>query len=202
MLQKKPDSELSTVFSFSSQCTTQGKLTATAKMDIEVRWVIALLSCDARLRSENQCMTKTCQKGRAIGIWEAGLSMRQISQRVGVAVQTISDWKSRYVVEGNVTRRRRSGRPRQTTERSDRFLVRLAKKHRLLSAPALLQQWKERVSRWTVRRRLLDKQLRSYRPALCTIWKDICSGAWQNRLGGFQFGNGWSSPMSRNSACF
>ena len=50
------------MFSFSSQCTTQGKLTATAKMYIEVRWVIALLSCDARLRSENQCMTKNVRK--------------------------------------------------------------------------------------------------------------------------------------------
>ena len=76
-------------------------------------------------------------------------------------------WKSRYVVEGNVTLRHGSGRPRQTTKRSDRFLVRLAKKHHLSSAQALLQQWEQRVSRWIVRRRLLEKQLRSYRPALC-----------------------------------
>ena len=107
-------------------------------------------------------------KGRAIGMWEVGnTSMRQVSQRVGVAVQTVCDWKSRYMAEGNVTRRRGSGRPQQTTKRSDRLLVCLTKKHRLSSAQALPRQWKECVSRRTVCRRLLEKQLHSYPPTLC-----------------------------------
>ena len=67
-------------------------------------------------------------KGHAIGMWEAGLSMCQVSQRVGVAVQTVSDWKSRHMAEENeVTYHDRQ-------QRSDRLLVRLTKKHRLSSA--------------------------------------------------------------------
>ena len=158
------------MFSFSSQCMVQEKLTATQKkMDIEIRWLIALLSCGARRRSEESVLDENiweqkykmralfsfrfsanklasyrfCAicvfsqmirhrsaflKGRVIDMWEADLSMHQVSQRVDVATQTVSDWKSRYVAEGNVTQQHGSSRPRQTAKRSDRLLFRLAKK--------------------------------------------------------------------------
>ena len=84
-------------------------------------------------------------------MWEAGLSVRQVFQHVGVAVQTISDWKSRYVAEGNVTRR--CGKWPTTTDNKEVYRL-LSNKSIVFHPSKLYWQWKERVSRWTVRRRL------------------------------------------------
>ena len=55
------------------------------------------------------------------------------------------------------------GVARKTTVRADRLLLRLARKHHLQSATQLLEMWNERISKYTVHRRLRERGLRSYR---------------------------------------
>ena len=56
------------------------------------------------------------------------------------------------------------GRPRVTSPRANRILYRLARTNGFSSCSELLREWKARVSRSTVLRRLHERHLRQYHP--------------------------------------
>ena len=101
------------------------------------------------------------QGERAIGMLTADMSARDES--------TISRLLNRFQQTGNVADRPRSGRPRKTTPRKDRFLTTSSsRRNRFLSSRTLGRLLKNatvtRVCDRTVRNRLHSAQLKACRP--------------------------------------
>ena len=101
------------------------------------------------------------QGERAIGLLTADMSARDES--------TISRLLNRFQQTGNVADRSRSGRPRKTTPRKDRFLTTSSsRRNRFLSSRTLGRLLKNatgtRVCDRTVKNRLHSAQLKACRP--------------------------------------
>ncbi|KAK7100656.1 hypothetical protein V1264_023572 [Littorina saxatilis] len=61
-------------------------------------------------------------RGRAIGWIQDGVAARKVAQRLAVALSVIIRLKQRFQATGRVQERQRSGRPRVTPQRVDRFI--------------------------------------------------------------------------------
>ncbi|GFS00617.1 CAMK family protein kinase [Elysia marginata] len=77
---------------------------------------------------------------RALGLLQAGLTISEVSLRMNVNRTTIFRLRQRLHKTKTVSDRPRSGRPRCTTQRQDRNLVRNHMNNRFLSASASLRQ--------------------------------------------------------------
>ncbi|GFR76295.1 transposable element Tc1 transposase [Elysia marginata] len=107
---------------------------------------------------------------RALGLLQAGLPISKVFFRINVNRTTIFRLRQRLHETDTVSDRPRSGRPRCTTQRQDRNLVRNHINNRFLSASASSRQTRgrnnQRISANTVTRRLSISGLRARRP--CT----------------------------------
>ena len=109
-------------------------------------------------------------RGRAIAWVQDGVSLRQVATRLRVSVSVISRLIQRVNATGSAQERPRSGRPRATNARKDRFIHRQA----LQSRSALANRIRTRlraatrvnISYQTVRRRLHEFGLNARRPAV------------------------------------
>ena len=77
------------------------------------------------------------QRARAIGMLTAGMSVRDVARHFQPHESTISRLLNRFQQTGNVADRPRSGRPRKTTPREDRFLTTSSRCNRFLSSRKL-----------------------------------------------------------------
>ena len=77
------------------------------------------------------------QRERTIGMITAGMSARDVAQYFQRHDSTISLLLNRFQQIGNVVDRPRSGRPRKTTPREDRFLTTSSQRDRFLSSRKL-----------------------------------------------------------------
>ncbi|KAK7090777.1 hypothetical protein V1264_010533 [Littorina saxatilis] len=106
-------------------------------------------------------------RGRAIRWLQDGVAARQVAQRLAVALSVIVRLKQRFHATGRV-QERRSGRPRVTTQREDRFIQRQAMQQRMATAnsirPRLQATTNTVVSGQTIRNRLHNFGLRARRP--------------------------------------
>lgn len=107
-----------------------------------------------------QQMQTAFHKGQASILFDLGLSVREISDRLNLPHSTLQWWKKECF---RLSRREGSGRPRKTSSRSDRVIVRLAKVDPTLSLTEMAAVVYCSVSKWTVRRRLLEAGVRSRR---------------------------------------
>ncbi|GFR71071.1 transposable element Tcb2 transposase [Elysia marginata] len=109
----------------------------------------------------------------AIGVLQAGLSISEVSLRMNVNRTTIFRLRQRLHETDTLSDRPRSGRPRWTTERQDRNLVRNHVNNRFLSAPASSRQTRgrinQRISANTERRLLSKSGLLARRPYIGPI---------------------------------
>ena len=97
------------------------------------------------------------------------MSVRQIGRTLSVSHSAVVRAKKRLEFQGTTSPRRkgRCGPKRKTSAETDRWLVRHVQKNRRRSSKQLAVDLQERnttVSSVTVRRRLLEAGLRSYRP--------------------------------------
>ncbi|GFR87478.1 transposable element Tc1 transposase [Elysia marginata] len=110
---------------------------------------------------------------RALGLLQAGLPISEVSLRMNANRTTIFKLRQRLHETNTVSDRPRSGRPRCTTQRQDRNLVRNHMNNRFLSASASSRQTrgrnKQRISANTVRRRLSTSGIRARRPYIGLI---------------------------------
>ncbi|GFS17540.1 transposable element Tc1 transposase [Elysia marginata] len=110
---------------------------------------------------------------RALGLLQAGLPISEDSPRMDVNMTTIFRLRQRVHETDTVSDRPRTGRPRCTTQRQDRLLVRNHMNKRILSASASSRQTRGRnnqlISANTVRRRLSTSGLRARRPYIGLI---------------------------------
>ena len=116
---------------------------------------------------ENQCQTSfhfglewRAQRERAIGMLTDGMSARDVARHFQRHESTLSRLLNRFRQTGNVADRPRSGRPRKTTPREDRFLTTSSRRNRFLSS----QKLGLRNATGTVRNRLLAARLKACRP--------------------------------------
>jgi len=68
-------------------------------------------------------------RGRIIGMWEAGLSSEDIAQRIPCTPQSVRKWISRYRIEGEaglIDKRKNSRRSRSTIAEENMVLVLMA----------------------------------------------------------------------------
>ena len=114
-----------------------------------------------------RCHDLTLIPDRALGNLEAGMDARQVARAFGVLVSTIYRLTDRFL-HNNVVDRPRSGRPRVTSQRQDRNIVRTHMRDRFLPATTTARQTvgthNRPVSDITVRRRLIAVHLNCRRP--------------------------------------
>ncbi|GFV52514.1 HTH_38 domain-containing protein [Trichonephila clavipes] len=107
-------------------------------------------------------------RGRIIGLREAGWSNRRIGRHLGRSDMVVARCWQQWITEGRVYRRGGSGRPRNTNDREDRAIRRVgtsAPTTSLASIQRHLPPSRHPVpSRETIRRRLTEVGLRSRRP--------------------------------------
>ncbi|GFV54698.1 transposable element Tc1 transposase [Trichonephila clavipes] len=107
-------------------------------------------------------------RGRIIGLREAGWSNRRIGRHLGRSDMVVARCWQQWITEGRVHRRGGSGRPRNTNDREDRAIRRVATSAPTTSLASIqrhLPPSRHPVpSRETIRRRLTEVGLRSRRP--------------------------------------
>ncbi|GFT19059.1 transposable element Tc1 transposase [Trichonephila clavipes] len=107
-------------------------------------------------------------RGRIIGLREAGWSNRRIGRHLGRSDMVVARCWQQWITEGRVYRRGGSGRPRNTNDREDRAIRRVAPSAPTTSLASIqrhLPPSRHPVpSRETIRRRLTEVGLRSRRP--------------------------------------
>ena len=96
-------------------------------------------------------------RGVVIGMRLKGGTLAEISAFTNISVSTVLRWWKRFKETGSVLIKKKTGRPRKTSARNDRNLVRLTKNNPFDSARLLLHKWNENVSIQTVYRRLRER---------------------------------------------
>lgn len=105
---------------------------------------------------------------RAVGMLQSGLSQREVAQRLNVHINTIGRLSNRFNRTRSTSDRPRSGRPRVTTARQDRYIqfVHLQDRFRPATVTARNIPGLQRISGRTVRNRLREANLTPHRPAI------------------------------------
>ena len=108
------------------------------------------------------------QRERAIGMLTAGMSARDVARHFQRHESTICRLLNRFQQTRNVADRPRSGRPRKTTPRENRFLTTSSPCNRFLSSRKLGRLLRNasgtRVCDSSVRNRLHAARLKTCRP--------------------------------------
>ncbi|XP_035736694.1 mediator of RNA polymerase II transcription subunit 15-like [Vespa mandarinia] len=104
-------------------------------------------------------------RNRMVGMYEAGLGLREIAAAVNCSQRTVKRWLNRFDKEGNVETRERCGRKRATTAEQDEAIIRLATQTPLTAAKAVLPALGLTCSVDTVRERLHKAGIHSWTPS-------------------------------------
>ncbi|UYV82585.1 hypothetical protein LAZ67_22000050 [Cordylochernes scorpioides] len=107
------------------------------------------------------------ETGRAIGLKEAGWSNRLIARHLCRSNAAIRRCWQKWVNNGSMQRQDGSGRPRATTEREDRAIVRTAVAAPESTLTTIQRVTGTQVSKMTINRRLRERNLRARRPLRC-----------------------------------
>lgn len=114
--------------------------------------------------------TKDFERGRIIGMLEAGLSLRDVARRTGRSLCTVQRWWNRYNNVGTCERQAGSGRPRVSDARDDRYLTTFVRRNRFSCARRYRDAWRNacnvQCSIRTVYGRLIAAKLRARRPLI------------------------------------
>ncbi|KAK7105640.1 hypothetical protein V1264_016995 [Littorina saxatilis] len=112
----------------------------------------------------------TFNKARAIAWLQDGVSKRKVGRRLGVSHSVAARLHQKFQATNIVLERPRSGRPKKTTQREDRFISRQALQQRGTTANIIRGQLRvatnTNISTKTIRKRLHEVGLRSRRPAV------------------------------------
>ena len=108
------------------------------------------------------------QRQLALGMLEVGIRQDHVARHLGCTQGTISNLVRRFRQSGSVDDRSRSGRPRVTTVRQDRYIVLQHLRNRFhpasRTASTTIGTHRRPVSATTIRRRLRESGLRNRRP--------------------------------------
>ncbi|XP_014206736.1 uncharacterized protein LOC106638187 [Copidosoma floridanum] len=102
-------------------------------------------------------------RNRMVGMFEAGLGLREIAVAVNCSQRTVKRWLNRFNREGSVETRDRCGRKRATTQEEDDAIARLATQTPITAAKAVLPALGLHCSVDTVRERLHKAGIHNWR---------------------------------------
>lgn len=112
---------------------------------------------------------KTIIAGNIVSLLQEGCTQCYVSERFGVSRSTVQRTWTRFQETGSLKRRPGSGRKRCTEPRDDRYIVSQALRNRKSTYNNIKNNLEDvrnvSVSVWTVRRRLLEVDIHSRRPA-------------------------------------
>ena len=135
-------------------------------------------------------------RGRAIGMLDAGMRIRAVATALHVHESSISRLRNRYTTTGRTADRPRSGRPRVTTDRQDRYIVlqhlRNRRRNAVQTARETPGRHNNRISDQTVRNRLRAVNLRCRRPYVGLMLTDARR---QRRVQWAYQHRGWTQRM-------
>lgn len=104
-------------------------------------------------------------KWQVIGQFKTGKNKSEISRLLNISRKCVINTIRVYKKSNNVKNKSRSGRPRVTNSRVERLIVNKVKNNRSITANSLKNELKEElsvnISRQTINRRLLEKNLKS-----------------------------------------
>lgn len=113
--------------------------------------------------------TTPSEAAQAVALLQAGLGQREVARQLNLTRSSVQRVFQRFQATGAFSRRPGTGRVRSTSEQDDRFIVVNSLRNRRLNAVHLQQKLRETrnvsISRWTVRRRLAEKNLTSHKAA-------------------------------------
>ncbi|EFN79107.1 histone-lysine N-methyltransferase 2D isoform X2 [Harpegnathos saltator] len=104
-------------------------------------------------------------RNRMVGMYEAGLGLREIAAAVNCSQRTVKRWLNRFDKEGTVETRERCGRKRATTTEQDEAIIRLATQTPITAAKAVLPALGLTCSVDTVRERLHKAGIHNWSPS-------------------------------------
>ncbi|KAH0554103.1 AF4/FMR2 family member lilli-like [Cotesia glomerata] len=110
-------------------------------------------------------------RNRMVGMYEAGLGLREIAAAVNCSQRTVKRWLNRFDKEGTVETRERCGRKRATTTEQDAAIVRLATQTPITAAKAVLPALGLTCSVDTIRERLHKAGIHNWSPSRKHIQK-------------------------------
>jgi transposase len=102
------------------------------------------------------------QKGKALTLWEQGVSNRKIGKSLKTSETTIRNLIKKWKNTRSYQRKKGSGRPRKTTARQDREIVRTAIRNRRSTSTWIKNSLKLKVTTKTIRNRLKQANIKSY----------------------------------------
>ena len=85
-------------------------------------------------------------KSSIVALRKCNFSWSQICLELGVTRSTAQSVMTKFLKTGTVENKSASGRPRKVTRTGERNLVRIAMKHRRLSAKIIVSQWNSTLS--------------------------------------------------------
>jgi transposase len=106
------------------------------------------------------CELSPKKRGIALALMNEGLSQNAVAKKLGVSQSVISRTKKRVEETGSLSSKKRCGRPRVTTPRTDHKIHMEVKKNPFISSAKLkqgLSPVSSSVSARTIRRRLKDE---------------------------------------------
>nr|XP_033331449.1 uncharacterized protein LOC117223331 [Megalopta genalis] len=104
-------------------------------------------------------------RNRMVGMYEAGLGLREIAAAVNCSPRTVKRWLNRFDKEGTVETRERCGRKRATTVEQDEAIVKLATQTPITAAKAVLPALGLTCSVDTIRERLHKAGIHNWSPS-------------------------------------
>ncbi|CAK9832095.1 hypothetical protein ANTRET_LOCUS8979 [Anthophora retusa] len=104
-------------------------------------------------------------RNRMVGMYEAGLGLREIAAAVNCSQRTVKRWLNRFDKEGTVETRERCGRKRATTSEQDEAIIRLATQTPITAAKAVLPALGLTCSVDTIRERLHKAGIHNWSPS-------------------------------------
>lgn len=114
--------------------------------------------------------TTPAEAAQVVALLQAGMSQRSVAHRLHISRRAVQNVYHRYLETGGFIRRRGTGRHRATSARDDRYIVSSSLRNRRLNSVQLQHRLREvrrvSISRWTVRRRLHESNLRAHRAAI------------------------------------
>ncbi|XP_008559488.1 putative mediator of RNA polymerase II transcription subunit 26 [Microplitis demolitor] len=110
-------------------------------------------------------------RNRMVGMYEAGLGLREIAAAVNCSQRTVKRWLNRFDKEGTVETRERCGRKRATTSEQDEAIIRLATQTPITAAKAVLPALGLTCSVDTIRERLHKAGIHNWSPSRKHIQK-------------------------------
>jgi transposase len=101
------------------------------------------------------------QKGKALTLWEQGISNSKIGKSLKTSEATIRNLIKKWKTTGSYQRKTGSGRHRKTTARQDREIVRTAIRNRRITSTAIKNSLNLKVTAKTIRNRLKQANIKS-----------------------------------------